>query len=164
MSGNNRMRVAIAGMAAAATIGSGIALAPAAEAATSLKAKALSTANAQIGDPYKWGAEGPNAFDCSGLVYYIYRVHGKTLPRTAQAQYNKVTHVSPSNRQVGDLVFIGTSSSNIYHVGIYAGWKDGKGWMTNANTGSYRGRKVVKAPISEYTAGSPRAYYGRVSG
>jgi len=58
-------------------------------------------------------------------------------------------------------VFIGKSSGGIYHVGIYAGWRDGKGWMWNANTGSYRGRKVVLAPVSEYTAGSPRAYCGR---
>lgn len=162
MSSNNRMRVTLVGAATAAVIGTGISLAPTAQAVTSLKAKALSTANAQIGDPYVWGAEGPDAFDCSGLVYYSYRVHGKTLPRTAQQQYNSVTHVAPSNRQVGDLVFIGTSSYSIYHVGIYAGWKDGKGWMTNANTEAYHGRKVVKAPIREYTSGSPRAYYGRV--
>lgn len=158
------MRTALTGVMAAAVMGSGLALAPNAEAATSLKAKALTTAIAQIGDPYKWGATGPNAFDCSGLIYYSYKVHNKTLPRTAQQQYNKVQHVSPSNRQPGDLVFIGYSSSSIYHVGIYKGWKDGKGWMVNANTGAYRGRKVVNAPVSEYTVGSPRAYYGRVSG
>ena len=132
-----------------------------AEAAPSLSQRALSVAAAQKGDPYKWGAEGPDRFDCSGLTYYSYRKSGKTLPRTAQAQYNKSKHVAPSARRVGDLVFIGKSSGGIYHVGIYAGWRDGKGWMWNANTGSYRGRKVVLAPVSEYTAGSPRAYYGR---
>ena len=129
--------------------------------AATLAQRAMSVAAAQKGDPYQWGAEGPNRFDCSGLVWYSYKRVGKTLPRVAQSQYNKSSKVSPSNRRPGDLVFIGRSSGSIYHVGIYAGFWSGKGWMWNANTGSYRGRKVVLAPISEYTYGSPRAYYGR---
>ncbi len=58
-------------------------------------------------------------------------------------------------------MFIGRSSGGIYHVGIYAGFWSGKGWMTNANSGSYRGKRVGTYPISEYTSGAPRAYYGR---
>lgn len=138
-----------------------VALAPDAHAATPIRTKALSTASAQKNDPYRYGAAGPSRFDCSGLVYYSYKRNGKTLPRTAQGQYNKSSKVSPSKRQKGDLVFIGRSSKGIYHVGIYAGFWSGKGWMWNANTGSYRGKKVVLAPIAEYTKGSPRAYYGR---
>ena len=147
-----------------AVVGMGLTLAlvPAdAHAATSIRSKALSTAAAQKGDPYRYGAAGPSRFDCSGLTYYSYKKHGKTLPRTAQGQYNKSTKVSASKRQKGDLVFIGRSSGSIYHVGIYAGFWSGKGWMWNANTGSYRGKKVVLAPIAEYTKGSPKAYYGR---
>lgn len=132
-----------------------------AQAATSLARKALTVAAQQKNDRYQWGAEGPRRFDCSGLTWYAYKRAGKTLPRTAQAQYNKSRKVSPRNRRVGDLIFIGRSSRGIYHVGIYAGFWSGKGWMWNANTGSYRGRKVVLAPVKEYTAGSPRAYYGR---
>lgn len=120
MSGSNGMRAAVSGIAAVAVMGSGLALAPAASAATSVKAKAYSTAKAQIGDPYKWGATGPNAFDCSGLTLYSFKKAGKTLPRTAQSQYNKSKHISKSSRQVGDLVFFG-STGNIYHVGFYAG-------------------------------------------
>lgn len=138
-----------------------VAIAPPAEAST-LSSRALSTAAAQKNDPYRYGATGPNAFDCSGLTYYSFKKAGRTLPRTAQSQYNKVPHVSAGSRQKGDLVFIGRSSSSIYHVGIYAGYWSGKAWMWNANTGSYRGRKVVLAPIREYNAGAPRAYYGRV--
>lgn len=129
-----------------------------AHAAPTLRVKALNTAAAKKGAPYKYGAAGPNRFDCSGLTYYSYKRHGKKLPRTAQGQYNKATKVPASKRQKGDLVFIGTSTRSIYHVGIYAG--GGKMW--NANSGSYRGRKVVLAPISEYTNGSPKAYYGRI--
>jgi cell wall-associated NlpC family hydrolase len=134
---------------------------PEANAAT-VESKALSIAASKKGAPYQWGAEGPKRFDCSGLTWYAFKHAGKTIPRVAQSQYNSVHHVATSNRHKGDLVFIGTSSRSIYHVGIYAGYWSGKGWMWNANTGSYRGRKVVLAPIKEYTAGSPRAYYGRV--
>lgn len=153
-----RKVISAAALAAAFTL----AMSSNAEAATPLKVRAMNVAAAQKNDPYRYGATGPNAFDCSGLTYYSYKRVGKTIPRTAQAQYNKSKKVSPSYRQKGDLVFIGRSSGSIYHVGIYAGYWSGKGWMWNANTGSYRGRKVVLAPIKEYTAGSPRAYYGRL--
>lgn len=133
--------VALAGVVMAATP---------AEAAT-LKVRALSVAKAQYGDPWRMGATGPSAFDCSGLVLYSYKKVGKTLPRTAQSQYNKSRKISRSNRQVGDLVFFGNP---VYHVGIYAG----KGTIVNANSASYRGYKVVRAPISEY--GGP-VRYGR---
>ncbi|MCX4799595.1 C40 family peptidase [Streptomyces sp. NBC_01242] len=131
-----------------------------AEAAT-LKQAALKVAKARKGDPYQYGAAGPHRFDCSGLTSYSYKKAGKTIPRTAQGQYNKSRHISWKSRQPGDLVFIGRNSKGIYHVGIYAGFWSGKSWMWNANTGSYRGRKVVLAPISEYTAGA-HAYYGQV--
>ncbi|AYD81280.1 hydrolase [Streptomyces phage JustBecause] len=135
-------------------------LAPTSSAATSIRSKALSTATAQKGDPYKGGAAGPNAFDCSGLTYYSYRKNGKTLPRTAQGQYNKSSKVSWSKRAKGDLVFFGTSSKNIKHVGIYVG----NNKILNANSGSYRGYKVVVAPISEYKYNGRKVYIGRVKG
>lgn len=129
-----------------------------AHAAPSLAQRALSVAAAQKGDPYKWGAKGPDRFDCSGLTYYSYRKSGKILPRTAQSQYNKSKHVAPSDRKVGDLVFIGKSSGGIYHVGIYAGFSGGYGWFWDAPK---PGRTVGKHRIKDYTGGSPRAYYGR---
>lgn len=137
-----------------------LALAPSSEAATPIRTKALSTALAQKGDPYKARAAGPNAFDCSGLTFYSYGKHNKKLPRTAQGQYNSSTHISWSKRAKGDLVFFGTSSSNIKHVGIYVG--DNK--IVNANSGSYRGYKVVVAPVSEYKYGGRKVYIGRVNG
>jgi cell wall-associated NlpC family hydrolase len=149
-------------VSAAIGMGLTLALTPTdAHAATSIRSKALSTAAAQKNDPYRGGAKGPSAFDCSGLTYYSYKQHGKILPGTAQGQYNKSSKVSPSKREKGDLVFIGRSSGSIGHVGIYAGFWSGKGWMWNANSGSYRGKKVVLAPIREYTAGPLKAYYGR---
>jgi len=140
-----------------------LALAPEAHAATPIRTKALSTASTQKGARYVWGAAGGynKGYDCSGLVYWAYRQHGKTLPRTAQAQYNKITKVSASNRQKGDLIFIGTSASNIYHVGIYGGVKKGYGLILDAPR---TGRTVGYHRLVNYTAGSPKAYYGRISG
>lgn len=122
---------------------------------------ALAVARSQLGDRYSQAnPQGPDHWDCSGLTRYAYGRAGIALPRTAQQQYNATGRVAPAHRQTGDLIFIG-SPGHIYHAGIFAGVRNGKGYMVNANTGAYRGRKVVEAPVSEYTAGSPRAYYGR---
>lgn len=136
---------------------------PNAEAAPTLRSAAMASASTQKGSHYSYGAEGgySRGYDCSGLIYWSYRQHGKTLYRTAQQQYNHSKHVSPKDRKPGDLIFIQNRYNHVYHVGIFTGVRGGKGYMINANTGSYRGRKVVEAPVSEYTAGSPHAVYGR---
>ncbi|MEU3448727.1 C40 family peptidase [Streptomyces thermolilacinus] len=95
--------------------------APEAQAAgPSYATKALNVAASKKGSPYKYGAAGPTRFDCSGLTLYAYKQAGKTLPRTAQQQYNKTRHISASSPQKGDLVFF-HSGGRVYHVGIYAG-------------------------------------------
>jgi len=126
--------------------------------AATVKANALAVAKQQLGDPYRYGATGPNSFDCSGLTYYSYKKAHKAIPRTAQAQYNKTTHISAKSAQKGDLVFFGSSSKNISHVGIY----DGGGYMIHANAGSYYGRKVIKERISFWWSKHEHVYYGRV--
>lgn len=138
-----------------------VGLASPSHAATSLRAKALGTATAQKGDSYEYGAAGPSRFDCSGLVYYSYRKNGRTLPRTAQDQYNKASKVAASARKKGDLIFIGKSGSSIYHVGIYAGFWSGYGWILDSPK---PGRTVGFHKIKDYTAGSPKAYYARYNG
>lgn len=132
------------------------ALAPA-NAATKAQT-ALSVAKKQIGKPYLWGGNGPDAYDCSGLTRYAWKAAGVSLPRTAQAQYNATVKVSPANRRVGDLIFIGKSSGGIYHTGFYAGFWDGYGWMLDAPK---PGRTVGYHKIKWYTGGSPKAYYTR---
>ncbi len=94
--------------------------------AGSLGLRAVYLAAQQAGKPYVYGAEGPYAFDCSGLVQYVFKQLGRSLPRTAEAQYEATTRVSQYNKQPGDLIFFGTPG-NIYHMGIYAG--DGKMWV-----------------------------------
>ncbi|MFA9398956.1 MAG: C40 family peptidase [Clostridiaceae bacterium] len=71
-----------------------------------------------LGYSYVWGATGPNAFDCSGFTYFVYRQFGISLSRTSGAQYSNGMAVSKSNLQAGDLVFF---YNDIGHVGLYIG-------------------------------------------
>jgi cell wall-associated NlpC family hydrolase len=78
----------------------------------------VSVARRYLGAPYRWGAAGPNSFDCSGLVMYVYRQVGVYLPHSSRAQINYGERVSRSDLAPGDLVFFG---SPIHHVGMYVG-------------------------------------------
>ncbi|QIK74552.1 C40 family peptidase [Nocardioides piscis] len=80
-------------------------------------------ARAQIGDPYKWGAAGPNAWDCSGLTAGAWAAGGKSLPHYSVAQYTGSTAIAAAALAPGDLVFWGSSSkaTSIYHVALYIG-------------------------------------------
>lgn len=120
-----------------------------AEAAT-LATKALQVAASKKGSPYKYGAAGPRRFDCSGLTLYSFKKAGKTLPRTAAAQYNKTHHISASSRKAGDLVFF-HSGRSVYHVGIYAG--KGKIWHSPKTGEVVKLQKIWTKSV----------WYGRVS-
>ncbi|WP_065286790.1 C40 family peptidase [Mycolicibacter kumamotonensis] len=76
---------------------------------------AVMLALAQAGKPYQYGATGPAAFDCSGLMVFAYRASGITLPRTTQAMYSTLQHVPPSNIQRGDLII----TNGLDHVVMY---------------------------------------------
>ena len=92
--------------------------AAASDAPNSRAAAAVSYAYQKLGSPYVWGATGPNAFDCSGLIQAAYSSAGVSLPRTTYAQINAGQRVSRSELRPGDLVFF---YSGISHVGIYVG-------------------------------------------
>ena len=79
---------------------------------------ALRAALSRQGLPYVWGATGPNAFDCSGLVQWAYRQIGVGMPRVAAAQQQVGQLVSAAEVQPGDLIFFGSPAT---HVGIYLG-------------------------------------------
>jgi peptidoglycan DL-endopeptidase CwlO len=81
-------------------------------------AAAVEYALAQVGDAYVWGAEGPDAFDCSGLTLMAWRQAGVSLPHSSSMQMSSGTPVSSSQLQPGDLVFY---YSPVSHVGIYVG-------------------------------------------
>jgi cell wall-associated NlpC family hydrolase len=85
---------------------------------------AVRWALAQLGDPYLWGATGPNAFDCSGLTSSAYRAAGTGIPRVSRDQWNAGPHVDVPNLLPGDLVFYAYDTRNpltIHHVGMYIG-------------------------------------------
>ena len=92
--------------------------------------KALAYAKKQLGDPYRFGAAGPNAFDCSGLTMKAYgKAHKRIGGHSATAQWRlaKKRHQLRSYKHVhrGDLLFYGRPG-NVYHVAMYAG--HGKIW------------------------------------
>ncbi|MDL5203333.1 C40 family peptidase [Streptomyces sp. ALI-76-A] len=110
-----------------------------AQAPDSRAAAAVSYAYAKLGSPYVWGATGPDAFDCSGLMQAAYRSAGIALPRTTYAQIGAGRRVARSELLPGDLVFF---YSGISHVGLYVG----NGQMVHAPNPS---APVRVAPISE---------------
>jgi cell wall-associated NlpC family hydrolase len=86
-------------------------------------AAAVAFAAAQIGDPYKWGASGPDSWDCSGLTAGAWGAGGKSLPHYSVAQYTGSVPIAAASLAPGDLVFWGSSSksTSIYHVALYVG-------------------------------------------
>ena len=90
----------------------------AAAAPAAVRRSAMQKALGKVGSPYRYGATGPNAFDCSGLVNWAFKNSGKSLPRTSSAMSRVGTPVSKSALQPGDLVFF---YKPVSHVGIYIG-------------------------------------------
>jgi len=108
----------------------------------------IAYATAEIGSPYVFGDEGPDTFDCSGLMQWVFSKVGIRLPRTA-AQQQAFTQPVTGKPQPGDLVFWNTPAS---HVGLYIG-----------------GGKMIAAPHAgakvriQDVYGTPAGYH-RVSG
>ena len=79
------------------------------------------TAKQYLGTGYVYGGASPRGFDCSGFTSYVFKNTVGSIPRVAQAQYDATTRVSRDDLLPGDLVFFGSSTSSISHVGIYVG-------------------------------------------
>lgn len=126
------LRVFLAGVVAATLV----TLAPPSAHAmtrTQRQAVALDIVRNQKGDPYRYGAAGPNAFDCSGLVYYSFRKAGfSNVPRTSGQQANASRHIARRNMRKGDLVFF-TSGGHVYHAGVFSGWSNGHRYIIHAS-------------------------------
>jgi peptidoglycan DL-endopeptidase CwlO len=93
----------------------------------SIGVEALRAALTRVGDPYEWGAAGPDAFDCSGLVVWAYAQIGISLEHFTGDLWNEGEHISRSQLRPGDLVFF---FADLGHVGIYVG----DGMMEDAPT------------------------------
>jgi peptidoglycan DL-endopeptidase CwlO len=85
---------------------------------------AVRAALSRIGDPYVWGAAGPNTFDCSGLVMWAWAQAGVSLPHFTGSQMAATEPIPISQLQPGDLVFVwgpGEGGGPPGHVGMYIG-------------------------------------------
>lgn len=76
-----------------------------------------------MGKPYKWGASGPDIFDCSGFTQYVYRnAANKSIPRVSREQARAGQLVDRGNYKAGDLLYFDTNGDGaVNHVGIYIG-------------------------------------------
>ncbi|MBB5890455.1 C40 family peptidase [Kutzneria kofuensis] len=103
---------------------------------------AMQAALSQRGVPYQWGGETKDVgFDCSGLMQWAWAQAGISIPRSAAAQYGPGRSVSRDALQAGDLVFFGSTASNIYHVGMMVSPTE----MVHAPT---QGETVKVVPLS----------------
>ena len=96
---------------------------------------AVRWALAQLGDPYRWGATGPDSFDCSGLTSSAYAAAGVSIPRVSRAQWGAGPHVAVDRLLPGDLLFYADNPgdpASIHHVGMYIG----NGLIVNAENPS----------------------------
>ncbi|NGN95119.1 NlpC/P60 family protein [Nocardioides sp. KC13] len=103
--------------------------------------RALRRVKSQAGDPYSYGANGPHAYDCSGLTQWVYKKLGYHLPHSSSGQVSHTFKVKKPRK--GDLVFF-YGSGGVYHVGIYAGKHDGRRWVWHSPRS---GETVKKDPI-----------------
>lgn len=111
-------------------------------------AAVVQAALTRVGSPYSWGAAGPDAFDCSGLIMWAFQQTGKSLPHSSQALANGGQAVALSDLQPGDIV---TFYADVSHAGIYIG----DGMMVHAST---YGTPVRVAPISSSPIHNARRY------
>jgi cell wall-associated NlpC family hydrolase len=111
---------------------------PAVGAPSPAAARAVAFALTQRGKPYRWGAEGPDAFDCSGLTWAAWRTAGVAIPRTAAGQLARLPRVR-GQLQPGDLVIYASRGPSRRHVAMVVG----RGRMVEA-----RGRGIPVRSIS----------------
>lgn len=114
----------------------------------------LAAAMSRQGKPYVWGGNGPNVFDCSGLVKWSFAQAGIVMPRVAADQALAGPAVPVSQLQPGDLLFYhtdATAPNYISHVAIYIG----KGWMIQAPEPG-KNVEVVPADLGSEFAGAIR--------
>ncbi|MGI5180653.1 NlpC/P60 family protein [Dactylosporangium sp. CA-152071] len=80
--------------------------------------RAVRYAYSQLGKVYRWGADGPDTFDCSGLTMAAWKAAGVVLPHNAARQKKTVTPIGREELRPGDLVFY---YKDVSHVGMYIG-------------------------------------------
>lgn len=128
--------------------------ASAATAAKDIRAALLRIAAGFKGVPYKYGAESPSAFDCSGFVRYVYRAAaGIELPRSARSYVGVGSAVALKDALPGDIIVFNTVGSGASHVALYLG--DSR-VIHAVSDGPRTG--VIESPLSD------RYWAGRIMG
>jgi cell wall-associated NlpC family hydrolase len=75
-----------------------------------------------LGTPYVWGGSSPSGFDCSGFIWYVAKMGGKSISRGMLGEYDSGSHPSRDDLRPGDLVFFqNTYHSGLSHNGVYIG-------------------------------------------
>ncbi len=106
------------------------------------------------GVPYRMGATGRGAFDCSSFTRYVLQMSGENLPRTAAEQYRKGTPVDKSDMRAGDLVFFkNTYKRGVSHVGIYMG---GGKFIHASSHGGVKTSNLSNSYFTNHWAGARR--------
>lgn len=115
---------------------------------------AIDFAEAQLGKPFVWGGNGPDGYDCSGLIHAAFRHAGISLPRIANDQYAATTPVTASRMRRGDLLFWSYDGSvrGIHHAALYLG---NNRYIEAAHPGTY-------VRISTLNSGYFPTFIGRV--
>ncbi|MGW4562214.1 NlpC/P60 family protein [Streptomyces sp. NPDC004561] len=108
--------------------------------ATSAGTRAVRYAMNQLGKPYAWGAQGPSAYDCSGLTSEAWEHAGTPIPRTSQEQWHRLRRVPLNRLRPGDLVVYFPEAT---HVAMYVG----HGKVVQAPR---TGQKVQVSPLASY--------------
>jgi len=122
---------------------------------TALRDSIVAVARAQIGTPYRLGAESPGkAFDCSGLVRYVLAALHLQLPRTAREQslVGQLVTRDTAELRPGDIVSFGRGK-RVTHIGIYTG--DGR--VIHASTSK---RRVIESSMESENSWFQRRWVG----
>ena len=114
------LRLAGVGLVLTSLAATGLMASGGAQAAPDAAARTVvEAARREVGDAYQWGGNGPDAYDCSGLVKALWQKAGATsIPRVSRDQQKWVWPIKPADARPGDLVFFGEP---VTHVGIYIG-------------------------------------------
>lgn len=121
------------------------------------QADIVNNAKKFLGLPYLWAGTSAYGFDCSGIIYAVYKNYGMLIPRDSFYQATKGTAVSKQNLQPGDLVFFAYNGGRgkVYHVGIYIG----SGKMLHAPNSSSKVRiEALNAGVYKTNYSGARRY------
>jgi len=120
-----------------------------------VREKVVAVARSKLGVRYRYGASGPDRFDCSGFVRYVFSQVGLDLPRRSREQFQLGARLKVEDLRPGDLVgFKIRSWRRVTHVGIYLG--HGQFIHANRRGGSVRIGRLQKRYYRRRLAGYAR--------